>query len=99
MSGLFGVPPGCWARSGPCGGVGVPVPSEESDVSSPVAMRLQLRVELKRLRVGAGLTQKAVADSLDWSTSKVIRIENGSNAVSVSDLRALAGLYGLTSAD
>jgi transcriptional regulator with XRE-family HTH domain len=64
-------------------------------MSSPVAMRLQLRVELKRLRVEAGLTQKYVADTLDWSPSKVIRIETGQVAVGVSDLRALASLYGM----
>ncbi|WP_214404165.1 helix-turn-helix domain-containing protein [Pseudonocardia lacus] len=63
-------------------------------MSSPVAMRLQLRVELKRLRVEAGLTQKYVADRLDWSPSKVIRIENGQVAVAVSDLRALTAIYG-----
>jgi transcriptional regulator with XRE-family HTH domain len=55
-----------------------------------------LRVELKRLRVEAGLTQKYVADTLDWSPSKVIRIENGQVPVGVSDLRALSSLYGLT---
>lgn len=63
-------------------------------MSSPVAMRLRLRVELKRLRVEAGLTQKHVADTLDWSPSKLIRIENGQVAVGVSDLRALSSLYG-----
>src|SRR4051812_5233486 len=65
-------------------------------MSSPVAMRLQLRVELKRLRLQAGLTQKYVADTLDWSPSKVIRIENGQVAIGVSDLRALTSLYGMT---
>jgi transcriptional regulator with XRE-family HTH domain len=64
-------------------------------MSSPVAMRLQLRVELKRLRVQARMTQKLVADTLDWSPSKVIRIENGQVAVGVSDLRALVALYGM----
>jgi transcriptional regulator with XRE-family HTH domain len=64
-------------------------------VSSPVAMRLQLRVELKRLRLEAGLTQKYVADTLDWSPSKVIRIETGQVAIGVSDLRALTSLYGM----
>jgi transcriptional regulator with XRE-family HTH domain len=65
-------------------------------MSSPVAMRLQLRVELKRLRLRAGMTQKYVADTLDWSPSKVIRIENGQVAIGVSDLRALGSLYGVT---
>lgn len=64
-------------------------------MSSPVAMRLRLRVELKHLRVEAGLTQKYVADTLDWSPSKVIRIETGQVAIGVSDLRALVTLYGM----
>jgi transcriptional regulator with XRE-family HTH domain len=68
-------------------------------MSSPVAMRLQLRVELKRLRVEAGLTQKYVADTLDWSPSKVIRIETGQVAIGVSDLRALTSLYGMEDRD
>jgi transcriptional regulator with XRE-family HTH domain len=59
-------------------------------------MRRRLRVELKRLRTAADLTQRDVAKSLYWSPSKVIRIESGQVGISVTDLRALAGLYGLT---
>jgi len=60
-------------------------------------MRRRLRVELKRLRNDANLTQRAVADKLDWSPSKVIRIESGEVSVSVVDLRALAALYKMES--
>ena len=58
------------------------------------AMRRRLRVELKRMRGTAGLTQRDVAQALDWSPSKVIRIESGKVGISVTDLRALVGLYG-----
>ena len=63
-------------------------------MNDPVTMRRKLRVELKRLRTVRGLTQRQVAEELVWSQSKVIRIENGSVAVGVTDLRALLGLYG-----
>jgi transcriptional regulator with XRE-family HTH domain len=59
------------------------------------AMRRRLRVELKRLRTENQKTQREVASALDWSPSKVIRIENGSVSVSVTDLRALLDYYEL----
>lgn len=64
-------------------------------MNDPVAMRRRLRVELKRLRSQADLTQRQVANDLDWSPSKIIRIENGSVAVGVTDLRALLDRYGV----
>lgn len=63
-------------------------------MNDPVTMRRKLRAELKRLRTASNLTQRAVAETLDWSPSKVIRIENGSVAVGVTDLHALLRLYG-----
>lgn len=56
--------------------------------------RRRLRTELRRLRDAAGLHQTEVVKQLDWSISKLIRIENGSVGVSVTDVRALAALYG-----
>ena len=64
-------------------------------MNDPVTMRRKLRVELKRLRATRELTQRNVAERLDWSQSKVIRIENGSVAVGVTDLQALLRLYGV----
>ena len=64
-------------------------------MNDPVTMRRKLRVELKRLRTAQGLTQRQVAEQLDWSQSKVIRIENGSVAIGVTDLQALLRLYGV----
>jgi transcriptional regulator with XRE-family HTH domain len=56
--------------------------------------RRRLRTELRRLREAAKLHQTDVVKQLDWSISKLIRIENGSVGVSVTDVRALAALYG-----
>jgi transcriptional regulator with XRE-family HTH domain len=53
-------------------------------------------VELRRARTRAGLTQKEVANDLDWSPSKVIRIESGQVAISTTDLKALLAEYGVT---
>jgi transcriptional regulator with XRE-family HTH domain len=55
--------------------------------------RRRLRTELRRLREARGLNQSEVVKELDWSTSKLIRIENGSVGVSVTDVRALLGFY------
>lgn len=57
------------------------------------ALRRRLRVELRRARTRANLTQKDVADALDWSPSKVIRIESGQVAISTTDLKALLTEY------
>jgi transcriptional regulator with XRE-family HTH domain len=64
-------------------------------MNDPVTMRRKLRVELKRLRTARDFTQRYVADELDWSQSKIIRIENGSVAVGLTDLQALLRMYGV----
>lgn len=61
----------------------------------PAAARRRLLKELRRLRFDAKLTQKDVTERLDWSASKVIRIEAGLTAVSTTDLRALLEQYGV----
>jgi ubiquitin-like protein Pup len=50
-------------------------------------------IRLRKAREEAGLTQRAVAGQLDWSLSKVIRIESGVVRISGSDLTALLRLY------
>jgi transcriptional regulator with XRE-family HTH domain len=62
----------------------------------PAAHRRHLQRELRRYRSEAGLTQRDVAQELEWSPSKVIRIESGNVAVSTTDLRALLALYKVT---
>jgi transcriptional regulator with XRE-family HTH domain len=64
----------------------------------PAVQGALLRQELVRLRQARGLTQKDVASSLDWSPSKVIRIEGGASSITMVDLRALLSEYGVRSA-
>lgn len=63
----------------------------------PVVQSALLRGELIRLRQERRLTQEAVAHSLDWHPSKLIRIEGGKSNITTTDLRALLGEYGVTS--
>ena len=63
---------------------------------STVVERRRLRADLRRARQDAGLTQDQVAAEMDWSLSKVIRIETGSVSISTNDLRALLRLYGIS---
>jgi len=58
--------------------------------------RRRLRAELRRVRVAAGLTQDEVAEAMDWSLSKLIRIENGSVSISTNDLKAILQYYKIT---
>jgi transcriptional regulator with XRE-family HTH domain len=55
--------------------------------------RQRLRAELREARRRAGLTQKQVATAMDWSTSKMLRIEAGVVGISTTDLRALLACY------
>jgi transcriptional regulator with XRE-family HTH domain len=60
----------------------------------PAVARRRVRLALRRARAEAGISQGEVAERLTWSLSKVQRIELGEVTVSVTDLRALADLYG-----
>ncbi|MGH3931723.1 MAG: helix-turn-helix domain-containing protein, partial [Pseudonocardiaceae bacterium] len=55
--------------------------------------RRQLGRELRRLREQAGLSLEAAAPRLDWSTSKLGRIENGQQGVDVHGVRSMLDLY------
>ena len=65
-------------------------------MTNPAALRRRLIVELRRLRAQAKMTQRQVGQALDWSPSKIIRIEQGVVGISVVDLRALLTLYGVS---
>ncbi len=69
---------------------------DETENLSPAVSRRRLRTELRRARNEAGLTQEHVAQAMDWSLSKLIRIENGTNSISTNDLKALVQHYGIT---
>jgi transcriptional regulator with XRE-family HTH domain len=65
----------------------------------PMVTRRRLRGELRRLRDEQHLGQEHVANEMEWSISKLIRIENGSVGISINDLRALLDLYGVPDSD
>ncbi|HEY8534610.1 MAG TPA: helix-turn-helix transcriptional regulator [Micromonospora sp.] len=59
----------------------------------PTVGRRRLRAALRRAREAAGLTQEQVASAMDWSLSKVIRIEAGAVSISTNDVKALLQHY------
>ncbi|MDX2544299.1 helix-turn-helix transcriptional regulator [Streptomyces sp. WI04-05B] len=61
----------------------------------PSLNRRKLRLALKTARDKRGLTQRDAADALEWSLSKLIRIEAGTVSLSVTDLRAMLLEYGV----
>jgi transcriptional regulator with XRE-family HTH domain len=63
----------------------------------PVVQSAVLRSELVRLRKEKNLTQEQVAVGLEWSASKLIRVEGGRSSISKTDLDALLRAYGVTS--
>jgi transcriptional regulator with XRE-family HTH domain len=58
-------------------------------VETPAAARRRVRLALRGAREALGLTQGMVAQAMDWSLSKVMRIEKGEVNISPGDLRAL----------
>jgi transcriptional regulator with XRE-family HTH domain len=63
----------------------------------PVVQSALLRNELVRLRKEGKLTVEHVAAELEWSASKLIRIEGGRISITKVDLDALLTRYGVTS--
>ncbi|UIX33637.1 helix-turn-helix domain-containing protein [Streptomyces sp. GQFP] len=64
----------------------------------PSLNRRKLRLALKSARDNRGLTQREAAEALEWSLSKLIRIEAGTVSLSVTDLRAMLLEYGVEDA-
>jgi transcriptional regulator with XRE-family HTH domain len=69
------------------------------DSASPLAHRRRLRNELRAARLEKGLTQEQVATAMEWSLSKMSRIEKAKTGISTNDLKALLPLYGITAQD
>ena len=65
-------------------------------IPGPAVAANRLRSRLVRFREAAQLTQVNVATELDWSESKLHRIENGPGRVQTSDLLAMLTLYGIS---
>ena len=53
----------------------------------------RLRGALRQARIDASMTQKAAAEQLVWSTSKIVRIEQGIVPVTPTDVRVMLQLY------
>ncbi|WP_131737516.1 helix-turn-helix domain-containing protein [Actinomadura roseirufa] len=63
----------------------------------PIVQSALLRTELVRLRKEKGMTQEQVAGTLEWSPSKLIRVEGGKNSITRTDLQALLRVYDVVS--
>lgn len=61
--------------------------------SGSVVRRRQLGRALRELREAAGFSVEVAAPRLDWSSSKLSRIENGQQAVDVHGVRSMLDLY------
>jgi transcriptional regulator with XRE-family HTH domain len=71
---------------------------ERSDVAAgngAVVRRLHLGRILRELREHAGLSLEVAAPALDWSSSKLSRIENGRQGVDVHGVRTMMDIYGV----
>jgi transcriptional regulator with XRE-family HTH domain len=66
------------------------------DGASPLMLRRRLRTELLIARQNSNLTQDQVAKAMEWSLSKMNRIEKAKSAISINDLKALLSLYEIT---
>jgi transcriptional regulator with XRE-family HTH domain len=62
---------------------------------SPTVARRRVRLAIREARDAAGLTQNQVAEAMEWSHSKVIRIESGEVGISQNDLKPLLSYLGV----
>jgi transcriptional regulator with XRE-family HTH domain len=62
---------------------------------SPTVARRRVRLAIREAREANNLTQQQVAEQMEWSLSKVIRIESGEVSISVNDLRPLLAFVGI----
>jgi transcriptional regulator with XRE-family HTH domain len=61
----------------------------------PAVARRRVRLALREAREKKGLTQAEVAEAMEWSASKIMRIETGEVTVSPYDLRPLLAYLGV----
>ncbi|GAA3347228.1 helix-turn-helix transcriptional regulator [Amorphoplanes nipponensis] len=62
----------------------------------PKVAKANVAQRLRELRDEAGLSVAAVATDMDWSVSKLTRIEKGEVSIQPLEVRALLGHYGVT---
>ncbi|MCA1189399.1 MULTISPECIES: helix-turn-helix transcriptional regulator [unclassified Saccharopolyspora] len=61
----------------------------------PVIRRLELGLELRRMREAAGVEPKEIAELLRWDVSKVSKLENGARTISAAELDRIAERCGI----
>ncbi|MFC5065177.1 helix-turn-helix domain-containing protein [Actinomycetospora atypica] len=66
-----------------------------TDDPTPTTLRRQLGAQLRELRQAKGKTAAEVARDLQFSVSKISRMESGARAVSEPDIAALIAYYGV----
>jgi len=64
-----------------------------TDITSPSVRQRELGTQLRELRNQHGLTVEDVAEHLEWSTTKISRIETGARCPGLSDVRDLWACY------
>lgn len=62
---------------------------------TPASARRRVRLAVRRAREAKGWTQTHVAEEMEWSLSKVMRIESGEVTISPNDLRPLLAFLGV----
>src|SRR5258705_3638606 len=66
-----------------------------SSGDTPAVARRRVRLAIRDARNAKGDTQSQVAEAMDWSLSKVMRIESGEVTISQNDLRPLLAYLGI----
>ena len=72
------------------------MPDGAGATESVEVKKRRLREALRQARKEAKLTQRVAANQLVWSTSKIVRIEQGTVPVTPTDVRAMLHLYKVT---
>lgn len=67
-----------------------------STADTPAVARRRVRIAIRNAREAKQLTQTQVAEAMEWSLSKVMRIEKGEVNVSPTDLRVLLAYLEVT---
>lgn len=70
-----------------------------SSADASLIAESRLRRAFIDYRLAAGLTQTEISNRLDWSVSKVHRIENGPTGISTADALVLLSMYGVAGAE
>lgn len=65
-------------------------------MANPIVSKIQLSLELRRLREQSGVSRERIAEVLDSDLSRVSRLENAKSALRAPELNALLDLLGVS---